>query len=220
MADLSHWDFAEHFSGYDAAALILGVEPRKSENDKGRIRVVTDRMGLHYLNAFNRLYQECPVLDWDLHNIESPRKIELHSVQMKELHSDAWRRRVDVPLVAWLEGPHSSFNHQEFERDAIVGWLRQIGMTSAYPFDRTCESVTESKGKRWPWGEHHTELLGHLEAAAKRFWSAYDPSDTSTANTNATVSGWLQTERKVSRTMADAVASILRADGLPTGPRK
>jgi hypothetical protein len=72
----------------------------------------------------------------------------------------------------------------------------------------------------WPWGEHHTEALGHLEATAKRFWTRYDPSDLTTAPTNKTVSDWLQSERGVKEDKAKAIASILRPDGLPTGPRK
>lgn len=73
---------------------------------------------------------------------------------------------------------------------------------------------------RWPWGNHHTEALGHLEAAAKRFWVNHDPTDNTTAPTNKEVAAWLQAERKVSKTLAEAMASILRLDGLPTGPRK
>ncbi|WCM86681.1 hypothetical protein [Acidovorax sp. NCPPB 3576] len=73
---------------------------------------------------------------------------------------------------------------------------------------------------RWPWGNHHTEALGHLEAAAKRFWTdLYDPSDPSTAPTNDMVERWLITERGVSKQKAAAIASILRLDGLRTGPR-
>lgn len=71
----------------------------------------------------------------------------------------------------------------------------------------------------WPWGDHHTELLGHLEAAATQFWVRYDPSDPSTAPTNEMVSSWLRSERNISREKAQAIASILRADGLRTGPR-
>lgn len=71
----------------------------------------------------------------------------------------------------------------------------------------------------WPWGGHHTEALGHLAAAAQRFWVNHDPADSSTAPKNSDVSDWLQTERKVSRNLADSIASILRMDGLPTGPR-
>lgn len=73
---------------------------------------------------------------------------------------------------------------------------------------------------RWPWGSHHTEYLGHLEAAARKWWVLYDPSDPTTAPTNDMVSDWLQSERKLSREKARAIASMLRPDGLPTGPRR
>ncbi len=73
---------------------------------------------------------------------------------------------------------------------------------------------------RWPWGGHETELLRHLAAAAERFWVNYDPSDPSTAETNETVAEWLRTERKLAKQNSEAIARILRADGLPKGPRK
>lgn len=73
---------------------------------------------------------------------------------------------------------------------------------------------------RWPWGSHHTDALGHLEAAASRFWKLYDPTDQSTAPTNEMVAEWLRGERSVSKEKAYAIASILRADGLKTGPRR
>jgi hypothetical protein len=71
----------------------------------------------------------------------------------------------------------------------------------------------------WPWGTHHTEALSHLEAAAKRWWTLYDPTDPSTAPTNEMVSDWLRKERNVTKERAAAIASILRADGLRTGRR-
>lgn len=73
--------------------------------------------------------------------------------------------------------------------------------------------------EKWPWGSHDTKLLRTLESAAKRFWTAYDPNDPSTANTNATVAGWLK-EQGVADRVADIMAQILRADGLPAGPRR
>lgn len=76
-----------------------------------------------------------------------------------------------------------------------------------------------SAASYWPWGSHHTENLAHLEAAAKRFWTLYDPDDSTTAPTNEVVAEWLQAERGVSKDKAKAIASILRADGLPTGRR-
>ena len=72
----------------------------------------------------------------------------------------------------------------------------------------------------WPWGSHHTELLGHMDAAARHFWRLYDPGDPSTAPTNDMVADWLHSERGTSKEKAKSIASILRADGLPTGPRR
>lgn len=78
----------------------------------------------------------------------------------------------------------------------------------------------EHQVRRWPWGEHHTQALGHLEAAGVRFWQSFDPSDPCTANTNETVIEWLINERGASREKARSIASLLRADGLPPGPRR
>ena len=71
----------------------------------------------------------------------------------------------------------------------------------------------------WPWGEHETELLRHLAAAAKRFWKNYDPSDPTTAPTNDQVIDWL-VEQGVPQRIAEVMATILRAGGLPSGRRK
>lgn len=80
---------------------------------------------------------------------------------------------------------------------------------------------------RWPWGTHHTDLLGHLEAAVLEFWVSYDPQNAkATAPKNETVIAWLELRkthgqrRKVSNQIATAIASILRPDDLPPGPRK
>ena len=84
---------------------------------------------------------------------------------------------------------------------------------------QTAEADTGQARGKWPWGDHETELLQHLEAAAVRFWKNYDPDDKSTAPTNEAVRDWLE-ERGVSGHIAKAIASILRPDGLRTGPRK
>jgi hypothetical protein len=72
---------------------------------------------------------------------------------------------------------------------------------------------------RWPWGSHETELLRKLAEAAEKFWKLYDPADNTTAPTNEQVAEWLVTQGGVSKRNAEVMASILRADGLPTGPR-
>lgn len=81
------------------------------------------------------------------------------------------------------------------------------------------EGLQVGGGTKWPWGDHETELLRKLDAAANRFWRLYDASDSTTAPTNQQVTDWLKTEGVAKRT-AEAMATILRADGLPPGPRK
>ena len=77
----------------------------------------------------------------------------------------------------------------------------------------------ETTKRNWPWGDYETKLLGILAEAVDVFWIRYDPEDKSTAPTNSQVIAWL-TKRGVARRMAEVMATILRADGLPPGPRK
>jgi len=79
-----------------------------------------------------------------------------------------------------------------------------------------CDAATAGK---WPWGDYETELLDVLANAVERFWKRYDPNDATTAPTNETVVEWIK-EQKVAGRNASFMATILRADGLPTGPRK
>jgi len=112
------------------------------------------------------------------------------------------------------------------EKTLNVGFLR-VERTDLDIFTTTSGSaIKEELGSsndpsaRWPWGNHHTELLGHLEAAALRYWVNYDPTDATTAPTNKDVSEWLMNERKLPQKPAESIASMLRPDRLPTGPRK
>jgi hypothetical protein len=102
---------------------------------------------------------------------------------------------------------------------ASLGGLRKINESIENGgMDR--QNSIDIADKLWPWGKHHTEALGHLEAAAIRYWAFYDPADPSTAPTNEDVADWLQEVRGVSKDRARSIASILRADGLPAGRRR
>lgn len=76
---------------------------------------------------------------------------------------------------------------------------------------------------KWPWGSHDTELL-NLLAGAAAFWKSvdegglYDPSDPATAPTNEQVEAWLE-KKGVSKKVRESMATILRANGMPSGPR-
>jgi hypothetical protein len=72
---------------------------------------------------------------------------------------------------------------------------------------------------QWPWGAHETDLLRHLAAAGKKFWQDYDPDNHTKAPTNDQVIKWL-VRQGVSSRNAEVMATILRANGVPPGPRK
>lgn len=110
----------------------------------------------------------------------------------------------------------------------FAAWADGMGWNLPPEFPRTQAGAVaypvapgglQTGGAGWPWGNHETELLRKMAAAASQFWSLYDPADKTTAPTNQQVSEWLQ-KQGVSKPTADVMATILRADGLPTGRRK
>lgn len=136
-------------------------------------------------------------------------------------------KRDETALYSLRDTTHSSnsFNAVSFDRKEIDRWLRANGLSSKYIFVKeptaTAEKITAAiASDRWPWGNHHTEALGHLEAAASKFWKLYDPNEPGTAPINEQVVNWLVNERNVSKKMAIGIASMLRPRNLKTGPRK
>jgi hypothetical protein len=100
----------------------------------------------------------------------------------------------------------------------FAAWLNQAKHLPPAEFPWVAESPDFTR-LDWPWGRHSTTLLRKLAEAADRFWRHYDPDDPTTAPTNKEVIGWLTRQGVASRT-AEVMATLLRADGLPTGPRK
>lgn len=106
----------------------------------------------------------------------------------------------------------------EIRLSTFTTWLKSIGHQPPIEFPWQPEIITFSN-MNWPWGRHETDLLRKLAAAAHRFWNNYEPNDSTTAPTNKQVIDWLK-EQGVSERTAEAMATILRADGLLPGPRK
>jgi hypothetical protein len=225
MDSLSHWDFASQFSGQVAAALILGIDPNNldpSLPNLSRVKVVYDEMALHYEHALKRRYHEAlNIYPEDPQEIEASIPFELPSAALEKLHSHWSSCEEDNPFTEWLINNHvTSFETQHFSRQTIADWLKATNKASFYEFNLDAQHQDRSPSGHWPWGNHHTENLEHLEAAARRFWINYDPDDISTAPTNKEISDWLIESRAVSGKLAENIASILRPEGLRTGPRK
>ncbi|TAN11540.1 MAG: hypothetical protein EPN34_07005 [Burkholderiaceae bacterium] len=207
MEDLSAWDFAENFSGEEAAALILGLQPTGLAH-KGQIQVVLRRMVDDYHRAVDcfRYYGYAAPAKQAPTNLLSYMLDGCMTFAMGDAKADA----------QLLET--RGFEGQRFEREELTRWLSAIGMASRYAFDRPTEANVKTRPSPWPWGDYETGLLRHLAAAAERFWMAYDPEDPATAKTNEIVAEWLES-RGVAKRVAEVMAQILRADGLRTGPR-
>lgn len=81
------------------------------------------------------------------------------------------------------------------------------------------QALSTASNLSWPWGNHSTSKLDHLAAAANEFWLDYQPDNPRSAPKNEVIVNWL-IARGASSNTAMAIASILRPDNLPTGPRK
>ncbi len=221
MVDLSHWDFATKFSGVQAASLMLGIDPASAGLDDQKIVPVIQRMQQHYEDALAAAVWAHDFADGPKGVLPDPMQSPEHLHSLRMFHAAGYEYNVDtIKAGHWLKkAEETDFGVQQFHRDELARWLGATGMSSLYKF--RVESNDElPAGKRWPWGDHHTELLGHLEAAAREFWVNYDPQNRKkTAPKNDALIQWLKA-RKVSTKQAEAMATMLRADGLPTGPRK
>lgn len=133
MTDLSHWDFAAQFSGYEAAALILGIEPGVLHDDEHRVRVVQDRLEHDYERAIAQARTETISFDWP--ETIKPRDGLLVSVTLDELWRDSAEGR-DAPLTEWLlDRRKPLFENQKFSRKELSTWMHSVGMKSVYSFD-------------------------------------------------------------------------------------
>jgi hypothetical protein len=105
-------------------------------------------------------------------------------------------------------------NETRIKTDDFVAWCNAKRLPHNIPGRATPQPTT-----KWPWGAYETDLLSKMASAAKEWWSTYDPASPATAPTNLEVKNWL-IGQGVSDRVAENMATILRADGLPTGPRK
>ncbi len=211
MEDLSQWDYATDFTMDEAAALIVGLNPIYKGTNKKIFRS-------HLAEPVFRRMHDARAMALIATEHGSPKTTD--SLTHLGLERREKSANPDTGKTIAADLVFSSNQDYRIRRTEIVRWLDANELKSVYQFDlnrvKQCEKITSS---RWPWGDRHTELLGHLEAAALEFWAKYDSSNVKrTAPKNDTVINWLLA-RHVSRKMAEAIATMLRPDGLPTGPR-
>lgn len=225
VVDFPHWDAAEEFSGQQAAALVVGLDPHDPAAELWKAKLVLERMAEGHRIAQALVSQPMTPEEFRLLRASPLYADALVSSlfdQYPILQKEPWPSDPHRPyeLVQRFAGPDGEFQAQKYTRAELQRWLIAVDLRSAYQFNRAQVVPTEAAHGRWPWGDHHTRNLGYLEAAAKKFWTYYDPSDPGTASTNNEVSDWLIEEYKLSAQLAKSIASMLRADDLRSGPRK
>jgi integrase len=144
---------------------------------------------------------------------EGRRTLYFDRVQRRELIANASDDlRPLVTAMALLPMRPGELVHVKVE-DLDVKQISALASAEA-----SAEGESTGKNYKWPWGEHETELLRMLDRAGNHFWKRYDPSDPTTAPASQEVKAWLR-ERGVTARVAEAMTTMLRADGLPRGPR-
>ncbi len=134
--------------------------------------------------------------------------------RIEVLRSAIRARKLHTVALIYDKYEHIDEEKTRIRTDDFVEWCNGKGIKHNVPNRTTVRQTT-----KWPWGEYETDLLRKLASAAEEWWSTYDPANPSTAPTNKAVKNWL-IGQGVSERVAENMATILRADGLPTGPRK
>ena len=83
--------------------------------------------------------------------------------------------------------------------------------------DELAEVAGAAPVSQWPWGDYTTKRLDLIAAAVNEFWAHRVDADLPPRNED--VEQWLIENHGVAQTTAKAIATIIRADGLPTGRR-
>lgn len=208
MTDLTVYDFKDTFDLHEAAALIGGLDPR--QRGPGGEIIGIDAVKPILDRIINELNELISILFFEHIKPHQLRTMKLEAA-MKRAESDPDSFEYSFP---------ENLRLIRFSRQELARWLAFHGLKSEYQFEKTPAGAKTATVGRWSWGNYHTKDLGYLEAAALKWWANYDPNDPTTAPTNDVVSAWLQKEFGISTEKARAIASILRADGLRTGPRR
>lgn len=107
-----------------------------------------------------------------------------------------------------------------YSKEGLIKLAEQLGLRPKFIYWDDLAESTENSASQWPWGNYETELLKALKATAREFWADYDPSAPHLAPTGEVIELWLVKDYGVrSPTAAKSIAQILKADGLPPGPR-
>jgi len=247
QVDLSHYNTEKYLSLHQACALIAGFDPFLSPtvvSDKLRSRygLASSQLARDYEAEIERFIFGCRtwfsfISDPGSHDVSSlSRHLKVRiGIRSRNLQWQVADALDDLPVFSYdtplhldeLPYPVYPVDDQTFHRDELVQWCQQRGWSSAYDFDGwTAEDGDSPRlpqqpaAQTWPWGAYDTKLLRLLPLAYEAHWKNYDPSKPETAPKSEIVAAWLESEHKAPNRVAEVIAQLLRADELPSGPRR
>jgi hypothetical protein len=158
-------------------------------------------LGLHPEEKYKDMDEKTALL-WSDRSI-----IALESIKNKELKPFKHTRG----LVFSFETEAYKVLIKEFVRFAYK-WQWKLPKN----FPKNAEFL-ESETKECPFCHYETKLLKIQGEAIKKFWADFDPMKPGTEPKKTTVMNWLKSEYRISDKSADAIATIIRPDGLSPG---
>lgn len=211
-ADFDHWGKMAFWSLDEGIALCYGRDPRAVTWKNIAPLVQVSPFAKQFADAREIAMRAAGVNEIAQSNIPGP--------------FIAWAKRVGLPFPVELEvkvaerGPIADWRTAyEQEHVAHAATIEQANARIA-ELEREAAEAKDAAAHRWPWGSYETERLRKLAAVVQRFWVNYDPAERDTAPTNEAIKSWLKTDQGVqSDNIAAAIATIVRADGLPSGRR-
>ncbi len=218
MTDLYNWKFKNEFTAQEIASLILGLEP--SEAQANQIYPALHRIEADFSRFIKNLQTKITGIEDELEYGS-----ELQSSRINRILLEHTSHESKTYCCEWLDSELQKFQNQTFTSSDVATWEASVGnnLNFKYSFIET-ENLNspdpEPQRTKWPWGEYETKNLLILEAAARKFWASYDRSKPSSAPMNKEIIHWIESEHRISNNIASAVATILRAEEVKTGPRK
>lgn len=205
-ADFAHWAKLDFWTLEEAVALCFGRSP-KVVNPKS-VESFRD------VSPFARQFMDTLEI--------ATRARAMNQIQGSNIPGFfiAWAKRMELPFPAELEALVAKRSPIMDWQAACEQWRAAHGKAIARiaELEQELAAVRAETATRWPWGSFETTKLRRLAAAAAKFWVNYDPAEPDTAPTNPKVANWLKQQGESPR-IADAMATILRADNLKVGRR-
>lgn len=138
MADLSHWDLADTFTGREAAYLMMGVDPSGPDAERTNADRTLDELQSAYNGALDRAY-------YAVHKYLMGRKYSNENdlkrgpaclvslLLTAKLNISAYCLDPQI-LMDWLHTRNHDVQNEEFSRDELARWVRENNVPSIYRF--------------------------------------------------------------------------------------